>query len=287
MTDQTFTLDAPGATITYDVHGDLHSGTPLLLIGSPMDASGFAALAAAFPDRPVVTYDPRGTARSPRTDDADETRPAEHADDLSRVIEALAAGQVDVFASSGGAVNGLALVEGRPELVRTLVAHEPPLAAFLPDGPIMLATADAIRRIYHEAGPGPAMGKFMEYTMLQGEIPADYPDRPAPDAADFGMPMTDDGTRNDPLLSQNIRTCGAHRPDLDRMREAPTRLVIGVGDESGDAIAARGGRSLAKALDLDVTAFPSHHAGFVPQEWGMGSQPQAFAARLREVLDEA
>lgn len=44
-------------------------------------------------------------------------------------------------------------------------------------------------------------------------MPADYPDRPAPDAADFGMPITDDGSRNDPLLSQNIRTCGAHRPD--------------------------------------------------------------------------
>lgn len=213
MTVRTCTLDAPGATIAYDVHGDEVAGVPLLLIGSPMDATGFAALAAAFPDRPVVTYDPRGTARSARTDDAEETQPAEHADDLARVIEAVATGPVDVFASSGGAVNGLALVETRPELVRTLVAHEPPLAAFLPDGPIMLATADAIRRLYHEAGPGPAMGKFVEYTMLQGEVPADYPDRPAPDAADFGMPITDDGSRNDPLLSQNIRTCGAHRPD--------------------------------------------------------------------------
>ena len=50
----------------------------------------------------------------------------EHADDLHRLITALDAGPVDIFASSGGAVNALALVARHPEQVRTLVAHEPP-----------------------------------------------------------------------------------------------------------------------------------------------------------------
>ena len=75
-----------------------------------------------------MTYDPRGVERSARTDGAPESTPDEHADDLHRLIAALGAGPVDVFASSGGAVNALALVARHPEQVRTLVAHEPPVA---------------------------------------------------------------------------------------------------------------------------------------------------------------
>ena len=39
-----------------------------------MGADGFVTLAGHFADRTVVTYDPRGAGRSPRTDRALETR---------------------------------------------------------------------------------------------------------------------------------------------------------------------------------------------------------------------
>ena len=66
---KTYTLEAPGAVLHYDVRDNGEAGHPvLLLIGSPMGASGFAALAEQFADRTVVTYDPRGTERSQRTD---------------------------------------------------------------------------------------------------------------------------------------------------------------------------------------------------------------------------
>jgi pimeloyl-ACP methyl ester carboxylesterase len=64
-----YTLEAPGAVLSYDVWGNGGAGHPVLLLaGAPMGASGFAALAGQFPDRTVVTYDPRGTERSQRTD---------------------------------------------------------------------------------------------------------------------------------------------------------------------------------------------------------------------------
>src|SRR5437016_10357669 len=119
----THTLDVPGAVVTYDVHANVAGAEPvLLMIGSPMGAAGFGTLAGHFADRTVVTYDPRGVERSVRTDDATESTPDQHADDLHRLISALDAGPVDVFASSGGAVNALALVARDPEPVRTLVA---------------------------------------------------------------------------------------------------------------------------------------------------------------------
>ena len=124
---ETHTLDVPGAVLHYDVRSNDVSAEPVLLLaGSPMGATGFGTLAGHFTDRTVVTYDPRGAERSKRTDGALRSTTEEHAEDLHRLILALGAGPVDIFASSGGAVNSLALVARHPEQVRTLVAHEPP-----------------------------------------------------------------------------------------------------------------------------------------------------------------
>src|SRR6476659_1389251 len=107
----TRTLEVPGATLTYDVRRSEATTEPaLFLIGSPMGAGGFPTLASHFPDRTIVTYDPRGSERSQKSDPMDASPPQVHADDLHRIIEAAGLGPVDLFASSGGAVNALALV---------------------------------------------------------------------------------------------------------------------------------------------------------------------------------
>src|SRR5438105_3148266 len=141
---KTDTLPVPGAVLHYDVRSADSSADPyLLIIGSPMGADGFVTLAGHFTDRTVVTYDPRSSGRSQRTDGSLVTTPDEHADDLHRLISALGAGPVDIFASSGGAVNALALVAKHPEQVRTLVAHEPPAFCELPDSePVLAACVD-------------------------------------------------------------------------------------------------------------------------------------------------
>ncbi|MER5884134.1 alpha/beta hydrolase [Streptomyces sp. NPDC001941] len=286
----TRTLDAIGATITYDVRD---AGTPegagqppLFLIGSPMGADGFATLASHFADRTVITYDPRCAGRSPRTDDASETLPEEHANDLRLVIEAVGAGPVDLFASSGGAVNALALVARHPELVRTLVAHEPPAASALPDRVNALAACEDVHVTYLRSGFGAAMAKFIALTAFEGEFPADWAERPAPDPSAFGMPTGDDGTRNDPLVGQNMRSCTAFAPDFGALRTASTRVVVGVGEESGEQMAARCGRAVAEGLGSEPVVFPSHHAGFLGGEYGQHGAPKEFAAKLRDVLAE-
>src|SRR6478672_11170294 len=105
MTEPTTrTLEAPGATITYDIRQTDSPAPPLVLIGSPMGAGGFVTLASHFPDRTIVTYDPRGVERSVKVDPASPSTPGVHADDLHRIIAELDAGPVDLFAGSGGAV---------------------------------------------------------------------------------------------------------------------------------------------------------------------------------------
>ena len=282
---KTHALDAPGAVLHYDVRsGDPGTGPVLLLIGSPMGAAGFVTLAGHFPDRTVVTYDPRGMQRSARTDDAAETTPDEHADDLHRIIAALDAGPVDIFASSGGAVNALALVARHPEQVRTLVAHEPPAARELPDREPALAACAGVRETYQRSGFGPAMAKFIALVSYEGPIPAGYADQPGPDPSAFGLPAGDDGSRNDPLLGQNMVTCTHYRHDFGALRAAPTRIVVGVGEESGQQMAGRGGAAVAGRLGITPVTFPGGHDGFLGGEYGGMGKPDAFAATLREVL---
>jgi len=284
-TIETRTLEAPGVALAYDVRGDLRSGeTVLMLIGSPMGAAGFASLASHFPDRPVVTYDPRGVERSVRTDDAQVSTTEEHADDLHRLIDAVGTGPVDVFASSGGAVNGLALVARHPEQVRTLVAHEPPLSNLLPDREVLAAAAEDIHSTYLARGSGHAMAKFIRLVMQEGEFPADYLDQPEPDPAMFGMSADDDGRRDDPLLGQDPGSTTIYQPDFESLAAASTRIVLAAGVESASQMTGRAAAAVAAHLSQGLTLFPSHHAGFLDGEYGRRGEPDAFGARLREVL---
>jgi pimeloyl-ACP methyl ester carboxylesterase len=283
----THTLDVPGAVLTYDVRSNGSSTTPvLLIIGSPMGAAGFGTLAGHFAERTVVTYDPRGVERSQKADPASESRPDQHADDLHRLISALDAGPVDLFASSGGAVNALALVARHPEQVRTLVAHEPPTAQVLPDREAALAGAADIHETYLRSGFGPAMAKFIALVSYEGPIPADYPDRPAPDPTMFGLPTEDDGSRSDPLVGQNMISCTAYEPDFDRLRTASTRIVLGVGAESGNVMAGRAATAIAEQLGAKPVTFPGGHDGFLGGEYGQTGKPDEFAATLRQVLTD-
>ena len=277
-------LDAPGATVTYDVRrNDTSTEPPLFLIGSPMGAAGFASLAAHFADRTIMTYDPRGSERSTKADPSTESTPDQHADDLHRIIQAVG-GPVDLFASSGGAVNALALVARHPGDVRTLIAHEPPLASVLPDRDNAKATVRAINKSYREGGSSAGMAHFIAVVSHRGEFPDGFADQPAPDPATFGMPTEDDGSRDDVMLAQNIITCTHYEPDFDALRAASTRVVLAAGEGSEGEMANRGAHAVAERLGTEPVIFPSDHGGFLGGEYGQTGDPDAFAAKLREVL---
>jgi pimeloyl-ACP methyl ester carboxylesterase len=282
----TRSLAVPGATLAYDVRHVDPAELPLLLIGSPMGAAGFATLAGHFTDRTVVTYDPRGVERSVKDDPATTSTPEQHADDVHRIIEAIGGGPVDLFASSGGAVNALALVAAHPRDVRTLVAHEPPLAAIVPDREWALAASRAVADAYQEGGFGPGMARFIGVVSHQGPFTAADAEAPAPDPALFGLPAEDDGNRTDPLLFQNIISSTHFEPDFDALRAAATRIVVAVGIESEGQLAFRGGVAAAERLGSEAVRFPSDHGGFLGGEYGQAGDPDAFAATLREVLSE-
>ncbi|GAB2725379.1 alpha/beta fold hydrolase [Nocardioides pakistanensis] len=283
----TGTLEVPGAVLTYDVHEPETPGEhpPLFIFGSPMAASDFEQLVSHFTDRTVITYDPRGAERSTLTPEGTVTGEL-HGEDLHHVVEAAGLGPVDAFGSSGGAAFAPHWIVEFPQDVRTLVAHEPPLSTILEDREIAIRVSEDIVATYRRDGYGPAMAKFIQLVMHSGPLPDDYLDRPAPDPAVFGLPVEDDGSRDDPLLSRNL-AMPPFEPDLEALRASAARIVPAIGAEGEGSLARRSGEALAKELGVEPVVFPGDHGGFIVSPMSPGNDPAAFAARLREVLDGA
>ena len=95
----------------------------------------------------------------------------------------------------------------------------------------------------------------------------------------------DDGSRGDSLLSGASESVTAWTPDVDALVASGVRLVVAAGEESARQVTGRSAQALAERLGLPLTMFPSHHGGFLGPELGWPGQPEAFAARLRSVLD--
>ena len=101
----------------------------------------------------------------------------------------------------------------------------------------------------------------------------------------FGLPTEDDGSRDDVLLGQNLVTNLHYHPDFEALCAASTRVVIAAGAESEGELAHRGAEAVAERLGTKAVIFPSDHGGFLGGEYGQTGDPEAFAAKLREVLD--
>jgi clorobiocin biosynthesis protein CloN7 len=252
------TLDVPGARLHYERQG---AGPLLLMIGSPMDSTGFAGLARALADHyTVVTYDPRGIGHSTREDPTQDVTPELQADDVHRLLSALGGGPAHVFGSSGGATVGLALVTAHPGQVRTLVAHEPPVIELLPDRDQVVAQIDDIYDTYRADGPDKAMAKFMTHAGLN-QPPGHEADAPRWQPSPEQLATMRAAT--EVFLAHLLRPTTHFRPDLDALKTASTRIVVAVGATSKGQLAHRCAVTLADCLGTPVVEFPGGHAGFV------------------------
>jgi hypothetical protein len=129
------------------------------------------------------------------------------------------------------------------------------------------------------------MAHFIAVVSHRGQFPDDFAQQPPPDPAMFGMPAEDDDSRTDPLLGQNIITCTHYEPDFNALRAASTRIVMAAGEGSEGEMANRGAHAVAERLGTAPVSFPSDHGGFLGGEYGQTGEPEAFAAKLRQVLE--
>jgi pimeloyl-ACP methyl ester carboxylesterase len=271
---KTSLLKVPEASLYYEVRG---SGPVLLMMpGGPADAGAFRRIAGYLEsDFTVVTYDPRGLSHSTLDAPVNDDRIVQiFADDVHRLLAATAKEPAFVFASSGGAVIALELVARHPEQVRTVVPHEPPAPALMPDPAHERAAMEEIVGTYRTAGIGPAMQKFMVQTRIRSGPPPPPAGEPTPEMRE-GMAQMQ---RNmDFWLGHYFLAISAYEPEFDALKAASTRIVPGVGEDSRGELANEGGLALAKRLGTQAVVFPGAHGGF-------DSHAPEFATKLREVL---
>jgi pimeloyl-ACP methyl ester carboxylesterase len=260
-------LDVPGARLYYEVQG---SGPVLMLIGHPMDSSGFAAIAPLLADdHTVVTYDPRGFARSTIEDRDQDAQPNLLADDVRRVLEAVGDGPAQVFGSSGGAVTGLALVAQHPDHVQALVAHEPPVALLLPEAEEARAGVHDIYDTYRNSGIGAAWQRFFTFAGIN--VP------PQGEDAAQGVDAARQVATSERFFGHGLLPITLYQPDFAALQAAPTRVVVAGGTVSKGEFAQRTAAALAERLGTPLVDFPGGHGGFA-------SDAKDFAAVLRRIL---
>lgn len=140
----------PAATVNgirmhYELQGN--RGIPLVLVHGSWDSRDdwsevVSPLAGSYR---VLAYDRRGHSRSERPPGQGSVR--EDVADLAALIEHLGLAPAWVAGNSFGASISIRLACERPELMRGLIAHEPPLFSLLADDAVVAPMLEDVKRL--------------------------------------------------------------------------------------------------------------------------------------------
>ncbi len=157
-----------------------------------------------------------------------------------------------------------------PERVHTVIAHEPPLNELLNDREQLRAQTEDIITTHLSGDVRGAWKKFMILANIN-----------LPEGASeqmFGGERNPQEVADDHFQQAHmLRPTALWRPDLTALRSTTTRIVVGIGEESGGQLCERTSTALAAALGIEPTMFPGGHIDFA-------ENPDGFATRLRAVL---
>ncbi|GAA3038545.1 alpha/beta fold hydrolase [Streptosporangium longisporum] len=273
----TGTLAVPGATLYHEVRG---SGPPLLLVPTGNgDAGPYEPMAEALAGRyTVITYDRRGFSRSRADEPVDDARRVDtDADDAHRLLTHLAGGPAHVMGGSSGAITALHLLARHPAAVRTLVAHEPPLASVLPDSERWLRFYADLYEIYRRDGAQTAMRFFRDRAGMAEPTRPPREFQPSPERLE--AMLTRIRTNQVFWFEHEILPYPAFTLDVAALETVTDRLVLAGGSTSREHFPYRPNTVLAGRLGLPVVDFPGGHVGYV-------THPIEFADMLIHILGD-
>jgi pimeloyl-ACP methyl ester carboxylesterase len=195
--------------------------------------------------------------------------------DAHRLLDHLAGTPAHVLGGSSGAIIALALLARHPDQVRTLVAHEPPLASVLPDAAQWLEFYAGVYATYKRAGAKAAMEIFRaRMGMNSPTLPPPSAQLPPRQLAE----MLDRIRGNQPGWYENeIRTYPAFVLDIAALKPVSDRLILAGGSTSRADFPYRPNEVLADRVGTEIVDFPGGHVGYV-------THPVEFADMLTRVL---
>ncbi len=266
------TLRVPGAQLYYEVSGD---GPLLILIpGAAGEGEVFHQLVGPLAARyEVVTYDRRGFSRSQLDGPQDDDRRLDtDVDDVRCLIEHITDKPAIVFGNSSGAIVALEILIRHPELINTVVAHEPPVVNLLPDASKWQAFFDEVYDTYCQAGATKAMHQFATGTVgtADRQLMARY----------MQLHTNERNLANVTYwLEHELRQYPRVKLDLDGLAAHTKQLVLAGGRDSQDQLTYLPNKVLAQKLGLEMVHLSGGHLGFI-------ANPVEFAKELMDTLHD-
>ena len=250
-------VSTEGAEIYCEQRGN---GPTLLLIHGAMEDAGFYSSAAEIlaDDFTVVTYDRRCNSRSSGNRNADMSV-AQQARDTATIIEMIGDGKAIVVGRSGGAVIGLELAATRPELIDSIIVHEPPVIELLGETEKQ-RWRSFVKEVYEKnlnEGPDSSQNEFMKSLV---NVPFDpYP-------ADLSERLSGNV---DFFFKHEFRAFFEYQPKISTIRNNKVNIVTATGIDSNDAYYVQATKALASKLGCNHVDFPGHHdvCFWMPEEF--------------------
>ncbi|KAF2159206.1 hypothetical protein M409DRAFT_30345 [Zasmidium cellare ATCC 36951] len=264
-------LEVPGATLHYQVVGQ----GPLLLTISGANGSYevWQPLSHHLKDHfTVISYDRRGFSRSTLQGAQDyEHRLDRDADDAAALIKHLSPNTpATVLGTSSGAIVSFNLLLRHPDLIETLIPHEPPAVTLNPDFAELKPKFQDIYNTYRRWGIPPAMQAFADFAMLSEGEKAEFAKSRA------GLHVFSDMMywfEREFLYPFTEFKPADFEPYITELVPVNSEVT------NKEAFYFRANESLTRALGLELLIFPGGHIGYA-------THAEAFAKELLDMLKE-
>ena len=270
-----------GADLYFERRGD--GPTLLLITGGGGDAGYYSALAGILADEyTVLTYDRRGNSRSRLPRGPAKVTIGGQSTDAIAVLRANEFSRAHIFGNSGGATIALDLAAHHPEVVETVIGHEPPVPRVLPDPGDILAFCDGFDRVL--AGEG-WQAAFTLFQTRIGRIPPDQrvvwntllrPAKVLPPGPLLDVMKRVSGNW-EYMTRYEVRSFIDYVPGLDAIAANQVRIALARGAETLDVAEIQMTEVLADRLGAECAEFPGGHTAAV-------EMPRTFAVALRGLL---
>jgi pimeloyl-ACP methyl ester carboxylesterase len=218
-------FDLDGTGLWYEESG---SGEPVVLVHG--NWTEHTAWSLAVPELPAslraIAYDRRGSGRSQRSRERLTRR--RHENDLAALIEALGPAPAHVVGNSYGAATALGLASRRPELFRSLVAHEPPLTALVSGDPAARAALEqaqaSMRAVMERVEACDAAGGARQFAEEIALGPGGWETLPERNRATM--------IANAPAVAEEMRDPALGELDLEALAESGVPILLTRGEGS-------------------------------------------------------
>lgn len=260
-----------GAELFYELRG---TGPTLVMIPGASGDAGMFSLAAdeLARDFRVLTYDRRGNSRSLAPEGWTQTTVEEQAADVAALISVLDLAPAFVFGNSSGATIALGVALHHPEVLRAVVAHEPPKIGTLPNRDEFLAGLVArMRAAVDRDGYAAAIDDFHGWLVGEGEG----------DSPEMRTRVQGNGEN---WIERELGVIDRYDAKADLMAARTTPLTIGIGTAGGTELHTELLASYRAALVALAEQYGAGFAEFSGAHVPYETMPAVFAAELTAVL---